>query len=367
MIVSLLLIFSVIYVLMILLFAGAAATSEVRPDEGHRPRVSIIIAARNEEEQIAACLESIVSLTYPQNLLEIIVVDDRSTDRTAQIVNGYTVRHTHIRVLQIGTETELPPGKANAVMSAIDISSGEILMFTDADCSVPPAWIENTVSHYADRSVGVVAGFTSLTGDPPFAEMQALDWFVLSSVAAATTRLGFPVTAVGTNLSVRREAYDSVGGYRKIPFSVTEDYALFHAITASGKWKARFPMDLTTLVKSTPCLTMKQLFSQKKRWFTGGRGMDAKSLLIFAFPYMFSFLILLGVFVSPLWAVGLAIAAKLAVDFLLCLPAVLTFRRRSLLFVYPLFEIYYYIYVLLFPPLVLFGGKITWKERTFRK
>jgi 1,2-diacylglycerol 3-beta-glucosyltransferase len=366
MMVTLLFLFSAVYIIMILLFAGAAATSKDRPDEGYRLRVSIIIAARNEEEQIGACLDSIVALTYPQELLDVILVDDRSTDRTAEIVTRFTGRHAHIRVLRIGTETELPPGKTNAVMSAVDISKGEILMFTDADCRVPPTWVENTVKHYSDPSVGVVAGFTSLVGESSFEEMQALDWFVLSSVAAATTRLGFPVTAVGTNLSVRRAAYDSVGGYRKIPFSVTEDYALFHAVTTSAKWKARFPMDPDTLVESTPCHDMKQLYGQKKRWFTGGRGMDAKSLLIFAFPYLFNFLVLLGVFLSPWWALGLAVSAKLVVDFLLCLPAVLSFRRPSLLFVYPLFEIYYYIYVLIFPALVLFRSEITWKERTFR-
>lgn len=366
MIVSLLFLFSAIYIIMILLFAGAAATSRVRPDGGFRPRVSIIIAARNEEEHIGACLDSLLALAYPQELLDIIVVDDRSTDRTAEIVSRFTGRHAHIRALRIGTETELPPGKTNAVTCAVDISRGEILMFTDADCRVPPTWVENTVAHYADPSIGVVAGFTSLVGKSWFEEMQALDWFVLTSVAAATTRLGFPVTAVGTNLSVRREAYNSVGGYRKIPFSVTEDYALFHAVTGSGKWKARFPMVRETLVESTPCLNWNQLFSQKKRWFIGGRGMDAKSLLIFAFPYVFNFLILLGLFLSPLWTVCLAIAVKLVVDFFLCLPAVLTFRRLSLLLVYPLFEIYYYMYVLVFPPLVLFGSEITWKERKFR-
>jgi cellulose synthase/poly-beta-1,6-N-acetylglucosamine synthase-like glycosyltransferase len=367
MIVTLLFLFSVIYVVMILLFAGAAATSKALPDEGYRPRVSVIIAARDEEEQIGACLDSIVALTYPQELLDIILVDDRSTDRTAEIVNRYTGKHAHIRMLRIETVSEFPPGKTNAVMSAVDISKGEILMLTDADCRVPPTWVENTVQYYSHPSVGVVAGFTSLVGESWFDEMQALDWFVLFSVAAATTRLGFPVTAVGTNLSVRRAAYDSVGGYRKIPFSVTEDYALFHAVTASGKWKARFPMDPDTLVESTPCSDVNQLYNQKKRWFTGGRGMDAKSLLIFAFPYMFNVLILLGVFLSPWSAVGLAIAIKLVVDFLLCLPAALSFRRTSLLFVYPLFEIYYCMYVLIFPVLVMFRGEITWKDRTFRK
>jgi 1,2-diacylglycerol 3-beta-glucosyltransferase len=364
--VTLLFVFSAIYLIMIVTFAVAAATSKVRPDDGFRPRVSIIIAARNEEGQIASCLDSIVALTYPKDLLDVIIVDDRSTDGTGDIVTRYTSRHSYIRLLRIDTETGLPPGKTSAVTVAADNAQGEIFMFTDADCRVPSHWVENTVTYYADASVGVVAGFTSLAGESPFQELQALDWFVLFSVAAATTRLGFPVTAVGTNLSVRREAYESVGGYRKIPFSVTEDYALFHAVTATGKWRARFPMDRETLVESTPCEDLAQLFSQKKRWFTGGRGMDVKSLLIFAFPYIFNLLILLSIFLTPWWAVSLAIIAKLAVDFLLCLPAVFTFRRPSILFAYPLFELYYYIYVLLFPPLVLFGAEITWKDRTFR-
>lgn len=351
MIVNLLLLFGAIYLVMILLFASAAASSGSRMDQGFRPSVAIVIAARNEEEQIGACLESIVALRYPAELLDVVVVDDRSTDRTAQVVARFTKDHPHIRSLRIGTETELPPGKTNAVMSGVDLSRGEIIMFTDADCAVPPTWVEDTVSHYSDRLVGVVAGFTSLAGESRFEQMQALDWFVLTSVAAATARLGFPVTAIGTNLSVRREAYDSVGGYRRIPFSVTEDYALFHAVTASGRWRARFPMDGGTLVRSTACRTLQQLFSQKKRWFTGGRGMDAKSLLIFSFPYMFNFLLLLGVFTAPWWAVVLALGVKLVVDLLLCLPSLLRFRRLSLLSVYPLFELYYYIYVLLFPPL----------------
>ncbi len=363
MIVSLLFLFSAVYIVMIVVFALAASASRSRPEAGYRPSVSIIIAARNEEGHIGTCLDSIVALTYPKDLLEVIVVDDRSTDRTAEIIGGFGDKYPYIKLLRIESESGDRPGKTNAVMNAADASHGDVLMFTDADCRVPPAWVENTVAHYADPSIGVVAGFTYLAGESRLAQMQALDWFVLTSVASATTRLGFPVTAVGTNLSVRRKAYDSVGGYRKIPFSVTEDYALFHAVTSAGKWAARFPMDPGTLVESTPCPTMKQLFRQKQRWFMGGRGMDAKSLLIFSFPYAFNFLIVLALFFSPLWAVLLAVAVKLLVDFLLCLPAMSAFGRLSLLRVYPIFELYYYTYVLLFPPLVMFGGKITWKDR----
>ena len=363
MIVTLLFASSAIYIVLICVFVLGATYAAYPSDQSYRPRVSIIVAARNEEDNIEACIRSLAALDYPRELLDIIIVDDRSTDRTPELVAQFAAAHGHMRLLRIGTESDIPHGKANAVMCAADIATGEIIMFTDADCEVPPTWVSSTVKYYSEPRVGAVAGFTSLAGSPPLERMQALDWFVLFSVAAAMTRLGSPVTAVGTNLSVRKRAYDSVGGYRKIPFSVTEDYALYHAVTAGGTWKARFPMDPGALVKSMPCHTLKQLFSQKRRWFTGGRGMDMKSLLIFAFPYVNNFLILAGIFLAPWWAVCIALGVKLCVDFVLCLPATARFGRKSLLAVYPLFELYYYTYVLIFPPIVAFGSKITWKGR----
>ena len=350
---------------MICAFVLGAIYAKYPCDEGYRPRVSIIVAARNEEENIEACVRSLGALDYPHDLLDVIIADDRSTDRTPEIVSQFASTHTYIRLLPVGPDGDLPPGKANAVTCAADVARGEILMFTDADCEVRPTWVRDTVKYYSNPRVGAVAGFTSLVGRPALEQMQALDWFVLFSVAAATTRMGFPVTAVGTNLSVRKQAYDSVGGYRKIPFSVTEDYALYHAVTATGGWKARFPMDPGALVQSKPCHSLKQLFSQKRRWFTGGRGMDVKSMLIFAFPYINNALILAGIFLAPWWVAGIAIAVKLAVDLILCLPATIRFGRASLLAFYPLFELYYYIYVLIIPPLVLFGSSVTWKDRKF--
>jgi len=364
MLTTLLLVLTLIYALMIIAFTAGAAASQYPTDLQYRPRVSIIVAARNEEDKIAECLNSLSALTYPHNLLELILVDDRSTDATPAIVRQYMERCPYLRLVQIGAETELRPGKMNAVTQGIDASTGEILLFTDADCRVPKGWVENIVKYYTDSSIGTVAGFTSLLGTGLFSRLQALDWFYLFSVAAATARMRFPVTAVGTNLSVRRAAYESVGGYRKIPFSVTEDYALFHAVTEAG-FHARFPRDMHTLVETFPCASWKQLYSQKVRWFTGGRGMDVKSLLIFAFPYIFNLLIAISaiLFEAPLlyWAIGV----KLLVDLVLFLPSLSTFKRISLLRSFFAFELYYYCYVLIFPPLVLFGKKVEWKERTF--
>ena len=90
-------------------------------------------------------------------------------------------------------------------------------MMTDADCTVPPGWIEETVKYYTDDSIGLVPGFTAIRHRNIFEAIQTIDWFSLFTVASATTAIGFPVTAVGTNFTVRRAAYDAVGGYRRHP------------------------------------------------------------------------------------------------------------------------------------------------------
>jgi cellulose synthase/poly-beta-1,6-N-acetylglucosamine synthase-like glycosyltransferase len=355
------------YACLILIFTGGAIASRFRPRQGYRPKVSVIVAARNEEERIGPCLESLIALVYPRELLEIIVIDDGSTDATSSIVSRYVEKNPHVRLLHSALESGHLRGKTNAVAQGIEAATGEIFMFTDADCRVPPGWVEGTVRHYADSRVGTVAGFTSLAGNDWFSRIQALDWFVLFSAAAGLARIGYPTTAVGTNLSVRREAYEKVGGYRKIPFSVTEDYALFHAVTRTGGYRACFPMIRETLVESAPCATAKELYQQKKRWFAGGRGMDLKSMLVFAIPYVFNLALIVALVALPwsefFWALGV----KLGVDFLFCLPSVIRFRRPGLLPVFPLYALYYYMYVLIYPPLVLPGGKIVWKERTFGK
>jgi 1,2-diacylglycerol 3-beta-glucosyltransferase len=347
--------------LMISFFLGAFF-SRFRGSGGGEPRVSVIVAARNEEDRIGACLESLLSLRYPRNLLEIIIVDDRSTDATATIVRQHAAHNPHLRLVSSGPESGHVKGKTNAVACGVEASSGEILVFTDADCLVPAGWVDEVLSHFSDEDVGVVAGFTSLWGNSWFDRIQAFDWFLLFSAAAATARLGYPTTAVGTNLSVRRTAYEATGGYRKIPFSVTEDYALFNAVLEAG-YKAKFPMTREMLVESGPCTSWRQLYRQKKRWFMGGRGMKVKSLLIFAIPYLLLIGLPLTALFSPSPLVWWGVLIKAAADLLFALPALVRFRRTDLLVVFPLFEVYYSLYVLIFPLIVLPGQKIVWKER----
>src|SRR5512143_3406751 len=104
MLVEILSLLALVYLIQMVLFAIGAWRSRYPCNRTQRPSVSIIIAARNEEENIGRCLRSMCNLTYPREKLEILVVDDRSTDRTGEIVRGFSAESETIRLL-----TALPP------------------------------------------------------------------------------------------------------------------------------------------------------------------------------------------------------------------------------------------------------------------
>jgi cellulose synthase/poly-beta-1,6-N-acetylglucosamine synthase-like glycosyltransferase len=356
---------AILYALQTLFFTVAALLAKYPFDRGYKPSVSIIVAARNEEHRIGPCLESLARLTYVGGAFEIIIVNDNSTDATAAIVRQFCLDHPNIKMVETGNVSGTLRGKPNALAHGVDASNGEILLFTDADCTAPAGWIEHTVKYYSDSSVGLVGGFTSIRWSTWFEAIQALDWFLLFSVAAALMRIGLPVTAVGTNLSVRRKAYDAVGGFRRVPFSVTEDYALVNAIASRTSFKAIFPMDKECLVESLPCKTWRELFRQKLRWFTGGKSIEFRKKLVFVVAYALNALIM----ISPITretaiAGGVALAVKTLVDLILTVPAIASFDKWGLLKMCVPFQAYYVLYVLFFPVAVFFKQKVVWKNRT---
>lgn len=360
----LLLLPAVCYAALLLLCAaavrGARAHNGVRPP--FHPAVSVIIAARNEEENLPSCLASLAALAYPADRLEIIVVDDGSDDRTPDLLRAATLRMPALRTLTAPPQGALR-GKVNALAAGIGTSRGEILLFTDADCVVPPRWVEETVKAFGDHRVGIAGGFTVPEGRGWFAGLQALDWVVLFSLAAATVRLRFPVTAVGNNLAVRRAAYDAVGGYAAIPFSVTEDFALFRAVTAAG-WEARFPLAPGACVLSRPCATAGELFRQKYRWFLGGRGFDTLQRALFGVAFLFCAMIAAAAAAGEAGALAAGLSVKAVADGLLALPALRALGRMRLLPLLPLFVVFSVATTLVFPPLVLLRPRVGWKGRT---
>ncbi|WP_338876974.1 glycosyltransferase [Spirosoma sp. SC4-14] len=232
-----------------------------------QPSVSILIAARNEETTILACLEAIARLQFPAEELEVLIGNDQSTDRTRAVVADYIADKPSFRLIDISAVWLDLPGKANVLAQLNTLARGEYRFFTDADTVVAPDWIA-VMQTYMTESTGIVTGITLPEGPRLFHKLQTIDWLYNLTLVHLASEVGWPVTAMGNNMAVRREAYDAVGGYEALPVSVVEDYTLFRAIVSKG-FGFRNVLNEQLLARTKPVDTAKQFFQQRKRWMRG--------------------------------------------------------------------------------------------------
>jgi cellulose synthase/poly-beta-1,6-N-acetylglucosamine synthase-like glycosyltransferase len=189
-------------------------------------QVSLIIAAHNEQDSIAAKLENVLCLTYPRDQLEILIASDGSTDRTNQIVQQYQSRG--VRLLALPRR-----GKASALNAAVAASSGEILVFSDANSMYAPDAIENMVKHFFDPRVGGVAGNQVYLPDGArkatlTADGERLYWGLDRWMKKNQSRAGNVISATGAIYSIRRSLF------RPVPEGVTDDFVTSTRVIAQG-------------------------------------------------------------------------------------------------------------------------------------
>jgi cellulose synthase/poly-beta-1,6-N-acetylglucosamine synthase-like glycosyltransferase len=360
---GILLVVLVLYLLKVALFILGARRASMPVDARWQPTVSILIAARNEERNLPQCLASLALIDYPADRLEICVIDDHSTDGTAAVIEEWKQRIPALRSFIPEAAKHGLLGKSNAIAQAVERSTGEIILTTDADCVVPPQWVRATVRQYTPE-VGCVCGYTLLRDSGVFGGFQSLDWAYVLTIASAGVGWGVPLSAVGNNMSFRRAAYDDVGGYARIGFSVTEDFLLFKAISYKTAWKVRYPVAPDTLVWSEACETVKELYRQRKRWGVGGKRIHPIGFFVMAVGFLMN----LALIVSPFAGVSagawlLAFAGKCAGDAALLAFPLGRFHRLDLYKYFFPFELYYLTYVTLLPFVVFLTGRVVWKDR----
>jgi cellulose synthase/poly-beta-1,6-N-acetylglucosamine synthase-like glycosyltransferase len=356
---------SIIYLLLhILFFIGFLRSNSLKINTSSAYKVTVIVAARNEEKIISNCISSLKNIYYDKNLLEIILVNDKSTDNTKSIMLNETKDNISFKVIDSDdTETKNLKGKANAIDSAIKIAKGDIILMTDADCIVPPGWVSETVKYYSDN-IQMVCGFTKINYyNSFFAKLQALDWIYLQSLASCSSGIGKIMSCIGNNLSFTKNVYNEIGGYEKINFSVTEDLALMRRINSDNKYKVIYPVNADCAVITEECKTIKELYNQKKRWFKGGLGINFLGWILGFELYIINLNLLFGIIFFDVNLFLALILVKFVSELLIILPFYYKLKYKNIILYFPLFEIYFAIYGLLLPFTFLLSSKINWKER----
>ncbi|UFH57428.1 glycosyltransferase [Spirosoma sp. KNUC1025] len=212
--------------------------------------------------------------------------------------------------------------------------------------------------------VGIVTGVTLPNGPSVFHRLQTIDWLYNLTLTHLGSSLGIPITAMGNNMAVSREAYEAVGGYESLPFSVVEDYTLFRAIVQKGYsfWNL---LDENVLALTKPVDTFYLFLQQRKRWMRGAVDLPVWMVISLYGQYLAGpILLLLGLF-APTLAVMLYLT-KLFVQTTVISFGLSRLRRTSLWPYALLFEVYQ---LIIGPVSVLFyllPTRIEWKGRVYK-
>jgi cellulose synthase/poly-beta-1,6-N-acetylglucosamine synthase-like glycosyltransferase len=267
-----------IVVLIILIFLLLNDRSENVNLPAHIPFVSVFVAFRNEEENIYECLESLSGLKWPADKLEILLGDDSSDDRSVEIITSFIGGKQNFRLIHIGGKPELARGKANVLAHLAHEARGDFFFFTDADIRLPDTWIQGLLSGFTAET-GIISGATIAKPGDLFSSYQTIDWVNSVGMIRAMSNLRVPVTAVGNNMVITREAYFATGGYEKIPFSVTEDFELFRQTLLKGR-SFKNLLQPEVIAISEPLNNFRTFLNQRRRWMKGAMQLPFYLILI---------------------------------------------------------------------------------------
>ena len=238
-------------------------------EDSFQPHLSIIIPARNEEKNLPALFDSLEKQLYDR--FEVIFINDRSEDSTLEEMEGFKRRFKgKVTIISLKENPVQGNPKQYALSQGVERATGDILLFTDADCSVQPGWIKEMRKPFADPGIGVVFGSVYTRMERGFLNLyQTFDHVFRYFYTAGSAGIGGANGVYGNNMAIRKSLLDSIGGYNAIPYSVTEDNALITEIRHKTDTRIIGLSHPDIHVEADPQSRWKYLTSQELRWSSG--------------------------------------------------------------------------------------------------
>ena len=344
------------------------------PDEPHTS-FSVIIPARNEEENIGALLTALLAQNYPPALLQVIVVDDHSTDSTADIVQQFP----SVRLIQL-KEDNINSYKKKAIETGITAATGEWIVTTDADCIPGSGWLR-AIAQYKEKNNSVFIAapvvFTTTASQSGREKrllriFQVLDFLVLQGITGAAVSKKNLSMCNGANLAYERKVFYEVNGFAGIDnIASGDDMLLMHKIAKQCPDRVHYLKSMEATVSTEPMKTWKAFFNQRIRWASKAAVYDDKRisavlLLVYLFNCSFLFLFIKACLLPQYWAFLFILwVAKTVVELPFVIAVSSFFMKQSLIKYFFFFQPLHIVYTITSG---LFGqfGKYEWKGRKVR-
>jgi glycosyltransferase involved in cell wall biosynthesis len=345
-------------------------------------KLSVIIPARNEERNIAACINSILNQSYPKAFFEIIVIDDHSEDNTAGIVKNYAAQNVKLISLSDHVSGRLNSYKKKAIEVAVSQASGTLIITTDADCIAPEHWLQTIASFYEEHKPAFIAAPVAIDCSGKFIEIfQALDFMTLQGITGAVVSKKQMTMCNGANMAYERAAFYEVNGFEGIDnIASGDDMLLMHKIYERYPERVLFLKSKAAIIRTAPVHTIGQFFRQRIRWASKADKYDDKRILpVLILVYLFNCLLLALPVIAIFDNNGIQSTNQLINQSTICIwlylllfktiaeliflyPVAKFFNKLPLLWLFPVMQPFHILYTIIAGWLGKFG-KYKWKGR----
>jgi cellulose synthase/poly-beta-1,6-N-acetylglucosamine synthase-like glycosyltransferase len=349
-ILSFLFIFTMYFAVFMKIWYGwKSITDDTVSHSGIEIRISVVIAARNEEHSLSRLVDDLKNQTYSKDLYDVIIVDDHSQKKISELPFIENIPDNFI----VYTLPEDEIGKKRALLYGAKKSKAELLLFTDADCRLHPEWVNTIANKYTNEKPGLIIGLVDYFPDQGLLkQFFRFDFISLVITGAGTSYLGKHTLCNGANLAVKKDLYINLADKLHPEIPSGDDVFLIHEIKKNTKETISVLKSKHSVVKTQPPCNLYEFIEQRIRWASKGRYYSDSDTIFLSFLVLITnIVVILSVFlcfIYPSWAwffISLIILKSIADGFILG-SGLKYFDNTKKLWLLPLFEIIYPIYML---------------------
>jgi cellulose synthase/poly-beta-1,6-N-acetylglucosamine synthase-like glycosyltransferase len=254
--------------------------------------VSVVVACRDEQDNVPGLLNSIAIQNYPENLFELIIVDDGSVDRTHVIVSDFKA------IKNINILKNEGKGKKQALRTGIRSAKGNLIITTDADCTMGREWIRTIAAYFEEKRPEMIICPVQLVSPSGFfGKFQELEFLGLQGITAGCAISGEATMCNGANLAFARDAYLKESGYLHDEINSGDDIFLLHRMKSSKSkimWLESAEVMVTTEGSD-------HFLKQRSRWISKGRAYTDKATIVLGFATLIAVVLQLSSLLASLF------------------------------------------------------------------
>ena len=348
------------------------------PDNQPTTFISVIIAARNEENNIPALMQSLANQRYPKSLYEVIVVDDHSTDDTLSLLRNNSYPGLPLNALSlsdhIDSRAPVRSYKKKAIEAGIGTAKGSLIVTTDADCRFGEQWLESIAAFYVATQAKFIAAPVKIMTRPSLLGIfQSLDFITLQGITGASVSKRFHSMCNGANLAYEKKVFEEVHGFDGIDnIPSGDDMLLMHKIYKEYPDRVFYLKAKEAIVYTEPAASWKAFFHQRIRWASKADSYDDKRIfwtLLLVYLVNVCFLVAaVAACWQNIWLFFclILLLAKVLIEFPFVHAAAIFFDQGALMKYFPFLQPLHILYTIIAGWLGKFG-KYEWKGRTIRK